>query len=127
MATRFDHLALLVHDLEASARFYTTVLGLREIPNPMGGTHIRWFELGGGPRIHMQQGNLGATHLEKGTHFAIAVSDFAATLAHLTAHGVRYADMKGTTGAINTRPDGMHAVFFQDPNGYWLELNDSTG
>ncbi len=32
--------------------------------------------------------------------------------------------MAGTPGAINTRPDGMRAIFVQDPNGYWFEIND---
>jgi hypothetical protein len=32
--------------------------------------------------------------------------------------------MKGTPGAINTRPDGMRAIFLRDPNGYWFEIND---
>jgi len=32
--------------------------------------------------------------------------------------------MQGNTGAVNTRPDGMRAVFVQDPNGYWFEIND---
>ncbi len=127
MATRLDHIALLVRDLAESADFYTRVLRLREIPNPMGGTHIRWFEFGGGPRIHMQAGELGATHVEKGTHIAIAVTDFDDAVAHLATQGVAYGDMKGTPRAINVRPDGMRAVFLQDPNGYWLEINDSVG
>ena len=25
------------------------------------------------------------------------------------------------------RPDGMRAVFLQDPNGYWFEINDWKG
>jgi len=25
---------------------------------------------------------------------------------------------------VNVRPDGMRAVFVQDPNGYWFEIND---
>ena len=26
--------------------------------------------------------------------------------------------------AVNIRPDGMRAVFVEDPNGYWFEIND---
>ena len=32
--------------------------------------------------------------------------------------------MKGDIGEVNIRPDGMRAVFIQDPNGYWFEVND---
>ena len=45
-------------------------------------------------------------------------------LAHLLRSGVAFSDMKGTPGAVNIRPDGMRAVFLQDPNGYWIEIND---
>ena len=55
---RIDHIALLVRDLEESARFYTEVIGIAEVPNPMGGTHVRWFEIGAGQRIHMQPGDI---------------------------------------------------------------------
>lgn len=121
---RIDHIALLVRDLEESARFYTEVIGIAEVPNPMGGTHVRWFEIGAGQRIHMQAGDIAATRVEKQTHIALAARDFDAVLSRLTGLGAGFSDMKGTAGAVNVRPDGMRAVFLQDPNGYWLEIND---
>jgi lactoylglutathione lyase len=121
---RIDHIALLVKDLDESAAFYTEVLRLREIPNPMGGTHIRWFDIGGNQRIHMQAGDFGATHVEKGTHIALTALNFDEILDYLQAKGVAFSDFKGTLGAVNVRPDGMRAVFLQDPNGYWIEIND---
>jgi catechol 2,3-dioxygenase-like lactoylglutathione lyase family enzyme len=125
MTYRLDHIALLVRDLDASVEFLTGVLGLREIPNPMGGTTIRWIEIGDGRRFHLQAGDIAATHVEKPTHFALATDDFDATLARFRADGVAFSDMRGTPGAINTRPDGMRAIFLHDSNGYWFEINDS--
>jgi catechol 2,3-dioxygenase-like lactoylglutathione lyase family enzyme len=125
MKLRLDHIALLVRDLDESAAFYTAIPGIREVPNPMGGTGFRWFEFGPNQRFHMQAGDLSRTHVEKNTHFAFsAEADFDAVLAELKAKGFAWSDMKGTPGAINVRPDGMRAVFLQDPNGYWIEIND---
>ena len=124
MQLRLDHIALLVRDLDESAAFYTGIPGIREIANPMGGTHIRWFEFGGNQRFHMQAGDLSRTHVEKNTHFAFSANDLDAMLAVLKDKGYAWSDMKGTPGAINVRPDGMRAVFLQDPNGYWIEIND---
>ena len=124
MQLRLDHIALLVRDLEESAAFYTAIPGIREVPNPMGGTHIRWFEFGPGQRFHMQAGDISTTHVEKNTHFAFSTDDFEAMLAHLKAAGFPFSDFKGTPGAVNVRPDGMRAVFLNDPNGYWIEIND---
>jgi len=124
MTYRLDHIALLVRDLDESVAFLTGVLGLVEIANPMGGTTIRWIEIGDGRRFHVQAGDISRVHVEKQTHFALSTGDFDAVLARLVRQGVAYADMKGTPGAINIRPDGMRAVFLRDPNGYWFEIND---
>ncbi len=124
MEYRLDHIALLVRDLEETTDFLKRVLEIRQIANPMGGTEIRWFEIGGGQRLHVQAGDLSRTFVEKRTHFALSVHDLDARIAHLTEVGANYSDMKGTTGAINIRPDGMRAIFLQDPNGYWFEIND---
>lgn len=121
---RLDHIALLVRDLDETTDFLTRVLQIRAIPNPMGGTEIRWFEIGSGNRFHVQAGDISRTHVEKRTHFALSAPDLDAVIAHLNAFGVGFSDMKGTPGAVNVRPDGMRAIFVQDPNGYWFEIND---
>ena len=124
MRYRIDHIALLVRDLDASVRFLTDVIGLTEIANPMGGTTIRWIDIGDGRRFHVQAGDISRVHVEKQTHFALSTTGFDATLARLRAQGVAFSDMQGNSGAINTRPDGMRAIFLRDPNGYWFEIND---
>jgi lactoylglutathione lyase len=124
MRLRLDHIALLVRDLDESAAFYTALPGITEMPNPMGGTQIRWFEYANQQRFHMQAGDIAATHVEKGTHFAFSTDDFDSMLAVLRDRGLAWSDFKGTPGAINVRPDGMRAVFLRDPNGYWIEIND---
>ncbi len=121
---RLDHIALLVRDLDETARFLTEVLQIREVPDPMGGDHIRWFEFGNGQRFHIQAGDISRTHVEKRTHFALSAPDLDAVLAHFRATGIAFSNMKGDVGEVNVRPDGMRAVFVQDPNGYWFEVND---
>ena len=83
MSYRLDHIALLVRDLDEEIAFLTGVLGLTEIPNPMGGTTIRWIEIGDGRRFHVQGGDVSAVHIEKQTHFALSATDFDAILARL--------------------------------------------
>ena len=36
---------------------------------------------------------------------------------------ITYSDWPGTPGKINVRADGIKQVFFQDPDGYWIEVN----
>lgn len=121
---RLDHIALLVRDLDETAKFLTEVLQIREVPDPMGGTHIRWFEFGNAQRFHIQAGDISRTHVEKRTHFALSAPDLDAVIGHFRATGVAFSNMAGVAGEVNVRPDGMRAVFVQDPNGYWFEIND---
>lgn len=124
MSYRLDHIALFVRDLDEAVDFLTRVLGLAEMPNPMGGTTIRWIEIGDGRRFHVQAGDTSRVHVEKQTHFALSADNLDAVLNRFRAEGIHFSDMKGTPGAVNTRPDGMRAVFLQDPTGYWFEIND---
>jgi catechol 2,3-dioxygenase-like lactoylglutathione lyase family enzyme len=123
-AYRTDHIALLVRDLDEELAFLIGVLGLTEGVNPMGGTTIRWIEIGDGRRFHVQAGDVSRVHVEKQTHFALSTPDFDTVVADFTQRGIVFSDMKGTLGAINTRPDGMRALFLQSPTGYWFEIND---
>src|SRR5258707_67595 len=65
MTYRLDHIALLVRALDESVRFLTEVIGLAEIATPMGGTAIRWIEIGDGRRFHVQAGDISRLHIEK--------------------------------------------------------------
>lgn len=121
---RLDHIALLVRDLDETAKFLTEVLQIREVPDPMGGGHIRWFEFGNAQRFHIQAGDISRTFVEKRTHFALSAPDLDAVIAHFRSTGVAFSNMAGVAGEVNVRPDGMRAVFVHDPNGYWFEIND---
>ncbi len=123
-AYRTDHIALLVRDLDEELAFLIGVLGLTEGVNPMGGTPIRWIEIGDGRRFHVQAGDVSRIFVEKQTHFALSAANFDAVRQDFTNRGVAFSDMKGTPGATNTRPDGMRAIFLQSPTGYWFEIND---
>src|SRR5690349_16704130 len=101
---RLDHIALLVRDLDETARFLTEVLQIREVPNPMGGTHIRWFEFGNAQRFHVQAGDISRTHVEKRTHLALSAPDLDAVIARFRATGVEFTDMAGAVGEVNVRP-----------------------
>ena len=123
-AYRTDHIALLVRDLDEELAFLIGVLGLTEGVNPMGGTTIRWIEIGDGRRFHVQAGDVSKVHVERQTHFALSSPNFDDFLEDMRNRGIAFSDMKGTPGAMNTRPDGMRAIFLQSPTGYWFEIND---
>ena len=122
----FNHLSLSVEDPERSANFYTSVLGLAEIPMPPGGTgKTRWLSLGEGKELHLvsllkDQG----VKINKAVHLALTTPSFEAVLKSLDKSNVMYSDWEGATPRkINIRQDGIKQVYFQDPDGYWIEVN----
>lgn len=125
MATlRLNHVSVQVRDLERSAAFYQNVLRLSEIENGTRRPNIRWFGLGAGQSVHLIEGDVGATLVTKSTHFCIATAAFEETLEHLRMTGVAFGNLAGEQGKEHRRADGVRSVYLQDPDGYWIEVNE---
>ena len=122
----FDHTTILVKDLEKSARFYKNVLHLEELETPWGeNPSIRFFAIGKNLQLHIAQGENDEIKLTKSIHIALAVTDFDQYLSYLDDSGVAYSNFEGDSNTFQTRPDGVKQVYLQDPDGYWIEINDS--
>lgn len=121
----FDHNTITVKNLELSAKFYTDVLGLKEIENRTRKPYIRWFSLGGGGELHVVEGNIQSIETHIGVHLALKLSDFDAFLSHLRSYNITHHNSKGIRDSITTRADGVRQVYFQDPDGYWIEVNEA--
>ena len=126
-AVAFDHTALHVADLDRSIAFYERVFGLAEIEAPGDPAVIRWLSLGGDDQLHLIHYGDGLVEPTKAVHSALGVSDFDALVAHVRDLGVPYSDWPGVAGAVSLRPDGVRQVYVQDPDGYWIEVNDVFG
>ena len=120
-----DHDALLVKDLEKSADFYGNVLGLKEIPNGGLPDHIRWFQLGDKVQIHLIQSD-EMTEKNKGVHFAWNTAELPKLMEYLKSKNIHFENWPGEAGTTNTRPDGVKQIYLQDPDGYWVEINDGS-
>ena len=119
----FNHIALSVKSLEVSATFYKEVLGLPEITNKTKMDGIRWFSFGEGKELHLVSIIKEPVTINKAVHLALSTSNFEAFIKTLETKNIPYSDWPGTPNKINVRADGIKQIFFQDPNGYWLEVN----
>jgi catechol 2,3-dioxygenase-like lactoylglutathione lyase family enzyme len=119
----FDHNALFVNDLKASATFYMNILGLQEIENQTKLSYIRWFSMGNGTELHLSENKEHKVPDIKGVHFALKAINLDTFITHLKQHKVAFTNWFGEANITNTRPDGVRQIYLQDPNGYWIEIN----
>ena len=120
----FNHLALSVKDVDRSAEFYKNVLNLQEISNRTKIDGIRWLSLGDGKELHLISILSEKVTINKAVHFALTSSNFDALIKSLTEMNITFSDWPGTPNKINIRADGIKQIFFQDPDGYWIEVNN---
>lgn len=119
----FNHLALSVKNLDKSATFYAAVLGLQEITNKTKMEGIRWFSLGEGKELHLVSILKEPVTINKAVHFALSTSNFDGVVKKLETKNIPYSDWPGTPNKISIRADGIKQIYFQDPDGYWIEVN----
>lgn len=111
-----NHVAIYVADVEKSIKFYTEILGLKELPRPAFDFPGAWFQLGMEQELHL----IGirtepVVSGSRSNHFALEVVDLHAWEDHLIQKNATYRPPK-------PRPDGILQIFLQDPDGYWIEL-----
>jgi catechol 2,3-dioxygenase-like lactoylglutathione lyase family enzyme len=122
----FDHVAVSVEDVDRSADFYRTVVGLQEIANRTEVDGIRWFSLGEGKELHLISVLKEPVSLNKAVHFALTTSDFDSFVESLRQANIEFSNWVGDAQTITTRADGVRQIFLQDPDGFWIEVNSTA-
>jgi len=122
----FNHLALSVKDVDRSAEFYKKVLNLNEITNKTKIEGIRWLSLGEGKELHLISILKENVTINKALHFALTTSNFDTFIKTLDEMKISYSDWPGTPQKINIRADGIKQIYFQDPDGNWIEVNSGA-
>lgn len=120
-----EHIAVYVHDLKVSARFYKEILLLDTIPEPFHDGRHTWFSIGGKSQLHLISGAAAGLEHDKNSHLCFRVPSMDAFIGRLHVAGVSYEDWPGKPQTITTRPDGVHQIYFKDPDGWWIEVNDA--
>jgi len=120
-----NHIALYVTDLKTSAAFYRDVIGLDTLPEPFHDGRHAWFSIGPKSHLHIISGATEKKEHNKNTHLCFSVISVDEFIKKLSAHKTEYEDWPGVKGKITTRVDGVKQIYFKDPDGYWIEINDA--
>ena len=120
----FNHLALSVKDVDRSIDFYKKVLNLKEITNRTKIEGIRWLSLGEDKELHLISILKDPFSINKAIHLGLTTPSFDSFVRRLDVLKIAYSDWLGTPHTINSRADGVKQIYFQDPDGYWIEVNN---
>jgi len=121
----FNHAALCAKDLKKTAAFYSNVLQLQKIHHPFNDTSHVWFKIGDGLALHVIQGNCPQTVHDISIHLCFSVPNLDLFMKHLDQLNVKYGNWTGDPKKVQTRPDGVQQIYLQDPDGFWIEVNDA--
>lgn len=120
----FNHIALSVKDVDISVEFYQKVFQLEEIKNTASDSKTRWLSLNEGKQLHLIPRPNSEIKINKAVHFALTTSDLDAFISNLKELKIDYSDWLDKPNTVYVRQDGIKQIYFQDPNGYWIEVND---
>lgn len=119
-----NHIALYVKDLQVSTGFYMNVIGLDTIPEPFHDGRHTWFSVGLQGHLHVISGAVNQLPREKNAHLCFSVPSVTEFITVLKKNNIPYENWAGEKSAVTNRVDGVKQVYFQDPDGYWIEIND---
>ena len=120
-----DHSTLIVNDLKTTGDFYATIMGLKEIDHPTKDPGFRWFAIHGNTQLHLIYKDTLVMKKHKSSHICLSTNQLDAFITNLDKHKVAYEDWPGKKSAVTMRADGVHQIYLQDPEGYWIEINDA--
>ena len=120
----FNHLCHYVKNLDRTVEFYTKVLKLKEISNRAKEPGMRWLSLGGNMELHLVSIKKQNIIIDTASHFAFATKYFDELIKLLNEKNINYLDANDKPHTYSIRADGVKQLYFQDPDGYWIEVNN---
>lgn len=121
-----NHVAVYIFDLKKSTDFYKDIIGLAQIAEPFHDGKHTWFKIGEHSQLHLIQGAESISSHDKDSHICFSVPSMNLFVKKLKDNNIWFGNWNGDTGKITNRPDGVHQIYFKDPDGYWIEINDDT-
>lgn len=120
----FDHYAINVTNLDRSVDFYQKLFFVEEIYDGTEKDNIRWFSLGNNQELHIIMVQDLDLKIPKGVHMALTIKNLDEYITSLEMKKVEYYDWPGSKMSVSTRPDKVRQIYIQDPDGYWIEINN---
>jgi catechol 2,3-dioxygenase-like lactoylglutathione lyase family enzyme len=122
--TKITHIAVYVKELKRSTDFYKNIFQFPEIEEPFKDGLHTWLNIGNNLSLHLIEAPWEPITINKINHICFSVTDMDLIISNLKKQKVEFEDWPGNKNKINIRPDGIKQIYVQDPDGYWIEIND---
>jgi len=124
------HVSLTTKNLTKAVKFYTDVLGFKQIARPAFPLGGAWLKAGS-VEIHLIDYPQGSFRNTKsvGTddvHFAMRVKDFESLIAKLNLHGYQVGLEEGDNKRLIIKPKSMAGysqLYIMDADSHLIEIN----
>ena len=113
-----NHITYNVRNKDAALKWYTEVLGLKQIPKMVDSDRLYWLQLPSGAMVHIIENADGPS--APSHHTAFEVDDLDAARDAMVGKGLEVTE-------IQTRHDGQRACYLEDPDGNRIELCTVSG
>jgi len=123
-APRLNHIAVYVNDLQLMTKFYQNIVGLDTVPEPFRDGRHTWFSVAEYSNLHLIQGAAAISVHDKNSHLCFSVPSVNDYIKTLVKNKVPYEAWNGTANSVTNRVDGVKQIYFKDPEGFWIEIND---
>jgi lactoylglutathione lyase len=123
--TVLNHIAHYVVDLQKSTVFYRDIIGLDTIPEPFHDGRHTWLAVGYKSHLHLISGAKQVEQRDKNSHLCFSVPSVPLFIEKLNKAGIPYEDWGGKKQSVTNLVDGVKQIYFVDPDGYWIEINDA--
>jgi lactoylglutathione lyase len=107
-----NHIAIYVADLKAATDFYHEMFDLELMPEPFKALHII-----SGAKVR--------SNYQIDEHLCFSMPSIETFIQKLKTRKIVYMNFNKVIGEVTLRTDGVHQIYFQDPDGHWLEVNDA--
>ncbi|MEJ7643486.1 MAG: VOC family protein [Chryseolinea sp.] len=126
IAVSLNHIGIYVTNLKTSTTFYENILNLKQIPEPFHDGKHTWFTIGAAGHLHLIEGEKKHYDRDRNDHLCFSVKNIDAFISNLDKHKVEYTNWPGTAKEPTVRVDGVKQIYFKDPDGHLIEINNDT-